>query len=89
MSHGLEVPTLTFQANGIPTIESWARYNKTFPDLKDFTICTYMKILKGRTSYDTLVSYAVPLRANEIYIGKRVSRSQYNPTIKFLVISLI
>ncbi|KAG0702852.1 Adhesion G-protein coupled receptor D2 [Chionoecetes opilio] len=62
--------SLTLQADGIPTNLSaafWA--GEALPDTMEISVCVYLKFLRGRDNYDTLVSYATHNNTNELYIG--------------------
>ena len=47
-------------------------FNGKIPELQVYSVCFYIKILRARNSYDTLISYAVPENFNELYVGKYV-----------------
>ncbi|XP_068237916.1 uncharacterized protein [Palaemon carinicauda] len=68
-SYGQQVTTITFQADQIPSNLSLARWKGEFPELTSMTICMYLKTLRARKSYDSIVSYAVESNFNEIYMG--------------------
>ena len=62
--------SITLQADGIPTNLSAAFWvGGEVPDMTEVSVCVYLKFLRGRANYDTLVSYATLNNTNELYIG--------------------
>ena len=66
------VPGVHLQVDEVPRNDSYARVNITavpIPDMDVFTTCMYIKFLRGRPGYDTIVSYANVEDQNAFYLG--------------------
>ena len=66
----INVPGLLLQQDRKATNNSWAKLNGEFSELSEFSICMYIKFISQKTSYDTILSYAVEDNANELFLGK-------------------
>lgn len=62
--------SITLQADGIPTNLSAAFWvGEEVPHMMEISVCVYLKFLRGRDNYDSLVSYATHNNSNELYMG--------------------